>query len=278
MLRPRYRRLGNDPMAEVYGRSQEHFRQQTQEQLNVVMGNVMSRLEKQMKDTLLRNTAQQLAVNAALYSIPVAGQALAVIGAVAMQVGGAKYQAEAEKVLAEAGNKLKEEQEKSLAKISKWLDAAFEAEKRPAMELAVSGEPLQGLRGLRGWNPFKDAKRAAGRIEDQIKRSIDDVSDFVQEELIDPMTGRSVLVEARKARDRILREGREKLREHEQHAKQQIDSPAFRATLRANIAQAIRQQLPPDLVGQGLHAPSGGLVAPAIAAGAVIAASLLGFK
>lgn len=260
---------------------QAQFRQQ----LNQALNQVRAKMGEGMKKAMVKSAAAQTVITTSAAAIPVVGWAAGAIAAVVAGIAGSKYQNEAKAILADAENKLAILMAQSERRINDMINKVVDAEMPAAMRLALSGQPLNGLHGLYGWNPVKDIKKAAEKVGREVKRAADDVSDFMQEEVYDVATGRVAKVEARKQRDRILREGKKMLQDQEQKIAQILRHPDMRAQLRKEIAQVLIQDPNVQSVIQRFSAAgvdttmSSGLDAkalavPAVAAGAVILASL----
>lgn len=234
-----------------------------QQALGAMQKNYARMAEKMKKDMLISSGIQSVGVTA-LSALPVVGQFLGPAAGLLVGVSSAKYMKEAKQIMAETQAKIQAMQQSSDQRIDAMINRVFRAEYPAAVQLAMSGQPLQGLGRLHGLGGL-----------------LDKVSDFMQEEVYDPISGRSAKTRARDESKKILSQATAAIRQNEIAIGKALRDPAMRQDLRINLAEYLRQtpefqayarqasKMPP---GSGSTASK--LAVPAVAAGAVLLASL----
>jgi len=225
--------------------------------MQVTMNEISKDMEDEVKDAAMETAAMQTGVSLALAAIPVVGWAASAIVSVAGAIGSGKYQREAEEIMSDAQSVVARLQAESQARISAMMTKVFNHERPHAIQLALSGVPLSGF-----GSAFKSAvskigselERFGRRIEKNTEFIRDPIKDFgrsiekeadrfedrVQKEVIDPLVGRTVKLEAREARERIINRAESKLKQHEDEVRELVRSPRYRANLRLELAKKLR--------------------------------------
>jgi hypothetical protein len=229
-----------------------------------------ARMAEEMKKKMLFSSGIQSVGVTALSAIPVVGQFLGPVAGLIVGVSSAKYMAEAKQIMAETQAKIQAMQQSSDQRINEMINRVFRAEYPAAVQLAMSGQPLQGLGRLHG----------LGGGFDFVKDAIDDVSDTMQD-FYDQTSGRVAKTTARDESKKILSQATAAIRQNEITIGKALRDPAMRQDLRINLAEYLRKT--PEFQAyarQAAQAPAGAgstagkLAVPAVAAGAVLLASL----
>jgi hypothetical protein len=244
------------------------------ERLNALRAQTMAALQQKfngltekMKKEMVKSAGYQTVGVTALSLIPVVGWLTGPIAAIVGGVSSAKYMNEAKQIMADTKAKVEAMRQRHEQRVDDMINRVFRAEYPAAVKLAMSGQPLQGLGCLHG-----------------IGGLFDKVSDFMQEEVYDPISGRSAKTAARDQRDKILKTATEEIYKAETAIGKFLRDPAMRQDLRINLAEYLRQtpefqQYMQVAAEAGVDPGAGGtlrkVAVPAVAAGAVIATALL---
>lgn len=262
-----FRPLGEEPVF-VSQALIDRLANEQRQVLSAAVQDIAGKMGEEMQKEIIKATALQLGVTLALTAIPVVGIAASAIAGLVASIAGAQYQNSAKKILATTESDIAKMQADSDVRINNMLVAAFALEKKAAIELAMSGQALDGLNGLGGWfskvtgaisKAASDVVSEAGRFTSNIAHEADRVSSTVAQELerigvqvreeaIDPITGKAIETKAKETREKLIKEAGIQLAAHEERVRLLMTSPAFRETLRIDLARRLRE----DPIVQGM--------------------------
>lgn len=272
---------------------------------------VMERLQRDMKEQMIKQAAINASLSLTLLVIPVVGWAASAALAVVQGIVGTKYQKQAKEVLADIQVRAREITAEYQTKMQEAQNAVFEQEKPAGVQLAVTCQPLNGMGDL-GFSlksaikaaispslySYKLAAKGVQSVAKRVSPSAGKVvakltspitkADKAVDDAIDIASGRAAVEKAKEARTEILAKVRQQMEAQYQQALQNMMTPQFRANLRAQIAAALRadpniaKMLGPNCALPGVKAstsmPSGGKLASwaGVAAAALGAVVMLG--
>lgn len=225
---------------------------------------VMSELQKDMKELMIKQAALVTGITLALNVIPVAGQAAAVVFSVVQGLVGSRYAKKAQEVVADTQIQAQQIGAEYEVKLQAAQNRVFEEEVEGARALALScsGEvaTMNGLDGFSLKKLVKDAlnpithiktlvqplgkviKKVAPSSVDKIIDKADkklDTAEEKYENVIDTISGERALEKAREARTKVLRQVRAAMEQRYLEITQEMSTPAYRQNLRQVIAASL---------------------------------------
>ncbi len=225
---------------------------------------ILDKMKKEMKDLALKQAAASTAIAIGLNAIPVLGTAASVIYSAVQTVVGVQNQKEMQEVVADTNNQAKLIVADYQLKTEAAQNAVFDQEMVAGTTIAMA---CQGMQGLDGWisdqyhkithalkpktiikvltlAPIAPLVLAApllkktGSIGEKIAAPIDRVENAVDKSL-NVLSGEQAVIEAKKARTKVLAKVRADMEAQYQTALANMNSPEFRAELRKTIATKV---------------------------------------
>jgi hypothetical protein len=225
---------------------------------------VMSQLQKDMKELMIRQAALVTGITLALNVIPVAGQAAALVFTVVQGLVGSRYAGKAQEVVADTQIQAQRIGAEYEVKLQAAQNRIFEEEVDGARALALScSNEVAEAHGIDGFslkkavksvlNPVTHIKAVTQPVGKVVKKvapsSVDKIIDKVDKKLdtaeqkyenvIDTISGERVLIKAREARTKVLGQVRDAMEERYQELVADMDTPEYRANLRQVIAATL---------------------------------------